>query len=99
MRAPLLERCALLLALAAPCAGGCESTDKKTAEDRRDAATAGDAGDSADAGDDEDGGTPDCFEKPRTHEELINACTDAEKIEKQPTLPLLLRDGGLPPLP
>lgn len=98
MPAPLLERCALLLALAAPFAGACESTDKTTAEDRRDAAPEG-AGDAADAADDEDGGTPDCFENPRAHEELINACTDAEKIEKQPTLPLLLRDGGLPPLP
>jgi hypothetical protein len=98
MPAPLLERCALLLALVAPGAGGCEATDKTTAEDRKDSA-AEDAGEAADAGDDQDGGTPDCFENPRTHEELINACTNAEKIEKQPTLPLLLRDGGLPPLP
>ncbi|HEY8208439.1 MAG TPA: hypothetical protein VIG99_13205 [Myxococcaceae bacterium] len=34
-----------------------------------------------------------------THLELINACTDALKIEKNPTLPLRLPDGGLPPLP
>ncbi len=48
-----------------------------------------------------DAGTPDadCFTNPRTHEEIINACTTAQKITKTPTLPLLLPDGGLPPVP
>lgn len=46
-----------------------------------------------------DGGPTDCFLNPRTHEEIINACTDAVKITKNPTLPLLYPDGGLPPLP
>ena len=36
---------------------------------------------------------------PTTHFEIINACTDAVKITKNPTLPLLFSDGGLPPLP
>jgi hypothetical protein len=36
---------------------------------------------------------------PLSHEDLMNACTDAEKIDKQQDLPLLLDDGGLPPLP
>lgn len=45
-----------------------------------------------------DGG-PDCFMNPKTHFEIINACTDAKKITKNPDLPLLLEDGGLPPLP
>jgi hypothetical protein len=36
---------------------------------------------------------------PSTHEEIINACTDAEVVDKNPKLPLLLADGGLPPLP
>jgi hypothetical protein len=40
-----------------------------------------------------------CFTNPTTHNELINACTDAQPIAKDPTLPLLLDDGGLPPLP
>lgn len=43
-----------------------------------------------------DGG--DCFVNPKTHFEIINACTTAQKREKNPTLPLLLSDGGLPPL-
>lgn len=44
-----------------------------------------------------DGGK-DCFDNPKTHFEIINACTTATRIEKNPTLPKLLADGGLPPL-
>lgn len=40
-----------------------------------------------------------CFTNPTTHNEIINACTDAQPVAKDPTLPLLLDDGGLPPLP
>ena len=40
-----------------------------------------------------------CFTNPTTHNELINACTDAQPVAKSPDLPLLLDDGGLPPLP
>jgi hypothetical protein len=40
-----------------------------------------------------------CSQNPQTHEELLNACTDAEAIDKQPSLPLLNADGSLPPLP
>jgi len=40
-----------------------------------------------------------CIPSPKTHLEIINACTDAEVVDKQPELPLLLADGGLPPLP
>lgn len=49
-----------------------------------------------------DGATPpglDCFPNPKTHDEIINACTDAARVDKHPTLPLLQADGGLPPLP
>lgn len=48
------------------------------------------------------GVTPDdasCFTNPTTHLEIINACTTAEKVYKNPVLPLRLADGGLPPLP
>jgi hypothetical protein len=41
----------------------------------------------------------DCFTNPKTHFEIINACTSAQKIAKSPSLPLLLPDGGLPPPP
>ncbi len=40
-----------------------------------------------------------CFSNPSTYIEIINACTDSVKITKNPTLPNLLPDGGLPPLP
>jgi hypothetical protein len=45
-----------------------------------------------------DGSMPvdDCFTNPTTHFEIINACTDAARIDKKPLLPLLLADGGLP---
>jgi len=46
-----------------------------------------------------DGAPSDCFMNPKTHLEIINACTDAVKITKNPTLPLQLPDGGLPPTP
>jgi hypothetical protein len=46
-----------------------------------------------------DGAPSDCYLNPTTHLEIINACTDAVKITKNPSLPLLLTDGGLPPLP
>ncbi len=45
------------------------------------------------------GGAPDCFENPQTHLEIINACTDAEAVDRDPVLPLLEPDGSLPPLP
>jgi hypothetical protein len=46
----------------------------------------------------EDGGSKDCFDNPKTHFEIVNACTNATRITKNPTLNKLLPDGGLPPL-
>jgi hypothetical protein len=43
-----------------------------------------------------DGG---CFANPAGSYEIINACTDAGYVNKVPVTPLLLSDGGLPPLP
>jgi hypothetical protein len=46
--------------------------------------------------------TPDapCFSgTPTTHEEIINACTTAQKLYKDSKPPLLDADGTLPPLP
>lgn len=45
------------------------------------------------------GGAPDCITNPKTHVEIINACTTADRVEKTPTLPLLGPSGELPPLP
>jgi hypothetical protein len=46
-------------------------------------------------------GGPDasCFTNPQTHKEIINACTNAQKIERNVTPPLLNSDGSLPGLP
>jgi hypothetical protein len=41
----------------------------------------------------------DCVVNPTTHLEIINACTDAQAVDKNPVLPLLAADGSLPPLP
>lgn len=48
-----------------------------------------------------DGGGLDasCFTNPQTHYELINACTNAEKVYKSGKPPLQNADGSLPPLP
>ena len=40
-----------------------------------------------------------CFMHPQTHEEIINACTDAQKVFKDSHPPKLNADGSLPPLP
>jgi hypothetical protein len=40
-----------------------------------------------------------CYLHPETSLEILNACTDAGFVDKHPTLPLLLPDGGLPALP
>lgn len=40
-----------------------------------------------------------CFTNPQTHNEIINACTTAQKIYKDSHPPLLNADGTLPPLP
>ena len=43
---------------------------------------------------------PDCVMSPaNTHLDIINACTNAQHVDKRPTLPLLNPDGSLPPLP
>ena len=50
-----------------------------------------------------DGGAPavtgllDCYPAPTTYLELINACTSAERVTKNPVLPLLLVGWRLPP--
>ncbi|MBX3261559.1 MAG: hypothetical protein KF782_17885 [Labilithrix sp.] len=59
---------------------------------------AADGGGGFDAGTLPDGAPKDCFDDPKTHFEIINACTNATRIEKNPTLSKLLPDGGLPPL-
>lgn len=40
-----------------------------------------------------------CFTNPTTHYEIINACTNAQKIYKTTRPPLQSADGTLPPLP
>ncbi|MGB0679618.1 MAG: hypothetical protein ACPGUV_08160 [Polyangiales bacterium] len=40
-----------------------------------------------------------CCPEPHTHLDLINACTAADKVDKNPRLPGLAVDGSLPPLP
>jgi hypothetical protein len=43
---------------------------------------------------------PSCFTNPQTYLEIINACTDAEAVDKTDDLsPMSAADGGLQPLP
>ncbi|CAN5714889.1 hypothetical protein BH11MYX1_BH11MYX1_56250 [soil metagenome] len=74
----------LMIAFAPACGDNAGSSSKK------DAGVVVDAPSGIDAS---------CFTNPQTHEEIINACTSAQKIYKATTLPLLGADGTLPPLP
>jgi hypothetical protein len=40
-----------------------------------------------------------CFTDPHTHNEIINACTTAQKVYVTSRPALQLPDGGLPPAP
>ena len=60
--------------------------------------TGTDGGGGLDAGTLPDGAPKDCFDDPKTHFEIINACTNATRITKNPSLPKLLPNGDLPPL-
>jgi hypothetical protein len=83
------------------CTGSACKDDGDSPSPTIDASTSADSGisTSADAGLAVDAGAPDCYTAPKSYVELINACTDAEKVVKNPSLPLLGPDGGLPPLP
>lgn len=54
-----------------------------------------DANDASDASET----VPECYTNPKTHYEIINACTDAARVDKKPTGLPFLADGGLPPPP
>ena len=90
-------------------AAGCDNSSSDTPHDPAkdsgpaDTSTTGDSG-MGDGGVIGDGGTadsgpPSCYTNPQNHFEIINACTDAQAFDKKPSLPLLLPDGALPPLP
>jgi len=107
-RAHLIAALALASSVAvAALAAGCTGDDNAVPHDTLDASTPKDGGGNDggnesggnDGGDAGDGGTPSCFTNPRTHYEIINACTDAQSFDKNPRLPLLQPDGSLPPLP
>jgi hypothetical protein len=60
----------------------------------------GSSSSSPDAGGGDGGTGPDCVMTPmNTHQDIINACTNAQRIDKKPVLPLLNSDGTLPPVP
>jgi len=81
----------LAVAVALFAYAGCSSDDSAGNPSR-------DAG-QGDAGLSDINPAPECYEHPTTHEEIINACTDAAKILKNPKLPLLGPNGERPPLP
>ena len=43
--------------------------------------------------------SPSCSMTPMTHIELLNACTNADSVDKTPFYPSLAQNGQLPPLP
>jgi hypothetical protein len=91
-----LFTCALLLSCLSYTA--CDDSSSAVKEPPRTGGPGADSGPANDAGTLPDGATKDCFDNPKTHFEIINACTTAAKVTKTPTLTKLLPDGGLPPL-
>jgi hypothetical protein len=87
----------VLLVLLAASAGCGRSSSQPGVTPRTDAGTSPlDAGGVIEASAD----GPACFTNPQTYLEIINACTDAEAIDKTDDLsPMSLADGGLQPLP
>jgi hypothetical protein len=85
-----MTRIILSLVLVAAC------SDNKPPTQQKDGGLPSDAGiDSPTIG----GPDASCFTNPTTHLEIINACTNAQKIYKDSHPPLTLPDGGLAPLP
>ncbi|MFO0644563.1 MAG: hypothetical protein U0183_35415 [Polyangiaceae bacterium] len=95
-----LSRLAALVVLAGLALAACDDTTIKesTVDARAPAPTMSPTTEPLDSGP-SDGGPKDCFDDPKTHAEIINACTTAVRIAKNPVLPKLLPDGGLPPVP
>lgn len=89
-----------ILALACLVYAGCDDSSavKEPPPSAGDDAGVPGSSDGLDAGTLPDGAPKDCFDHPTTHFEIINACTNATKITKNPILPKLTPDGGLPPL-
>lgn len=46
-----------------------------------------------------DGGQVECYQDPKTHVEIINACTTAQSVDKTPFYPAKAPNGQLPALP
>lgn len=101
LRSALLSA-GLLIAVACLAQAACDDGNNAVKEAPPDAAiTPFDPGPVVDGGTRDggvDGAPSDCFTTPTTHFEIINACTTAVKITKNPAPPKLLADGGLPPL-
>jgi hypothetical protein len=94
----MLRLSLLLSASVLACAAGC-GDDDKALDNVKDAGSEPEPEHDAEVDVEEDAGEPDCYTKPKTYVEIINTCTDAEYVDKDPVLPQLLPDGTLPPLP
>jgi hypothetical protein len=46
-----------------------------------------------------DAQAPECYQDPKTHAEIINACTTAQFVDKTPFYPAKAPNGVLPALP
>jgi hypothetical protein len=95
-RRNLMKKRVTVVFLGAVClAIGCGEEASSTGSSTSSSSSGGGGTGGGDAG----GGNSACYKEPKTHDEIINACTDAEKIVKVVNMPLLEADGSLPPLP
>ena len=98
-RLPLLLISALAL-LAVACSRAAEEPSAPPIADASPPPPRSDAGLIDSGGPTFDAAGPGCFTNPTTYLEIINACTDAQAVDKQVDLsPMSLADGGLSPLP
>jgi hypothetical protein len=97
LRPALFSSC-LVIALACLAHIACDDGGNAVKEPAPDSGPGPGPSDSGPLVDGGDGGIADCFMNPKTHLEIINACTNAVKITKNPVLTKLYPDGGLPPL-
>lgn len=101
MKNQIILACGFVLcgAIAVSACDGQTPSDSGSTSSSSASSSSGGEGGAGGAGGAGGNGGANCVSDPKTHIEIINACTDAEKVDKVVKLPLLNPDGTLPPLP
>jgi len=79
--------------------GGCSDDSRKTGDSTVLTHADGGSKPTVDAKVGSDAQAPECYQDPKTHAEIINACTTAQFVDKTPFYPAKAPNGVLPALP